>query len=286
MKQSLTKVLFTLGLLAAPGRCVDGSEQEHGEEEHMADVDHAEHMADLDHALTHEQIHSLVGKLDTNKDGKVSMEEIESFAAVMRQRMAKQEAEDAMRDMDSNQDKQLTLEEVTKHMLPEAHMNESDKADLLLYREVEEAKFKAADKDGDGRLSLAELPAFMQPELSDKVLSVATEATLKHMDADGDGEVSMDEFLGATPEEVSKEELEQFKGLDKDGSGKLNAQEFRAWESGFYHNHLAMQKLFEISDKDHDMKLSQEELEAASEAIKESEVHYQLMEWASSESEL
>lgn len=278
MKHTLTKVLFTLGLLAAPGLCLDGSEQEHGEEELEEQM-----VEDLDHALTPEQIHGLVGKLDTSKDGKVSMEEFESFADVMRQRMATQEADDAMKDMDSNQDKQLSLEEVTKHMVPEASMNESDKADLLLYREVEEAKFKAADKDGDGRLSLAELPSFLQPQLSDKVLSVATEATLKHMDEDGDGEVSLLEFLGATPEEAPEEEIQNFKGLDKDGSGKLNAKEFKAWESGFYHNHQAMQQLFEISDKDHDMKLSQEELEAAKEAIKESEAHYQLMEWASSE---
>ena len=86
-----------------------------------------------------------------------------------------------------------------------------------------ENRFKALDKDGDGKLSPTEFP---HPALFKKV------------DANGDGFVSLDEFKafvaqqeqqhaangGTAPDKPSIEG--RFKTLDKDGDGKLSPTEF------------------------------------------------------------
>merc|ERR1719506_717494 len=99
---------------------------------------------------------------------------------------------------------------------------------MKLSKEFETAKFKAADKNGDGQLDAEELPALFYRETSDPVLEISAKATLQEKDKDGDGKLSAKEF--AMPEEESGEDeeeimsspkmlpqAEEFGKLDKDG---------------------------------------------------------------------
>jgi len=95
--------------------------------------------------------------------------------------------------------------------------------------------FKLLDKDGDGTLSLAELQ-----EVFTKLSFKFSEGELKKMvatiDMNRDGQIDLDEFMVMMRRKVSnssskyplsyKDELkEAFDVFDKDGNGKITAQE-------------------------------------------------------------
>jgi len=151
--------------------------------------------------------------------------------------------------------------------------------------ELEKEKFKVADTNKDGFLSVEELPSLFYPETHDGVLEVTAKHTLDQKDKDGDGQLSQKEFwegevADGQDTEISDEEKEDFKKLDADGNGFLNLGELKVWDSGMFHTSEAMKKIFEIADKDNDMHLSADEIEAAREMIAGSDAQYHLMEWA------
>jgi len=74
--------------------------------------------------------------------------------------------------------------------------------------------------------------------------------------------------------------MAEFKKLDKDGSGTLDVDELKHWESERFHTIEAMKKLMEIADKDNDLHLTLEEIDAAYSTISSSDAQYHFMEWA------
>merc|ERR1711879_578342 len=101
---------------------------------------------------------------------------------------------------------------------------------------------------------------------------------------DGNGELSAKEFwegdaLDGEDLAISDEEQADFNRLDLDGNGGLSLQELKAWESGGFHTEEAMRRLFELSDRDSDMMVTADELDAARELIAGSDAQYHLMEW-------
>ena len=70
--------------------------------------------------------------------------------------------------------------------------------DGMLAQSKEQAKtrWKYADFDQDGNLSLEELAAFENPEDYEKMKDYNVEATFQALDADKDGKVSLNEYLG------------------------------------------------------------------------------------------
>ncbi|HVY60606.1 MAG TPA: EF-hand domain-containing protein, partial [Planctomycetota bacterium] len=77
---------------------------------------------------------------------------------------------------------------------------------------------RAADRDGDGRVSRDE---FFQ-EAYEKFLKTGAAKNNKRLDKDGDGQVSLAEFLDGPAGNVPKD---RFKKYDKDGSGFLERAE-------------------------------------------------------------
>merc|ERR1719195_125378 len=162
---------------------------------------------------------------------------------------------------------------------------EDDKDEASKRKAVEGEKFKAADADGDGLLSEVELPALFYPETHDGVLQIAAQSTLGQKDIDKDGLLTAKEFWEGDQVEgeeiaASEEETADFRKLDKDGSGKLDLEELKAWESGRFHTHQAMQSFFEKADTNNDLHLSAEELAAAHGIISGSDAQYHFVEWA------
>jgi Ca2+-binding EF-hand superfamily protein len=262
---------FALALVA---RCQEDAEQpEEGDDGIEQD------------ALTSETMRSLHSKIDADKDGRISMPEILDFSAMMRRTIAKKDIHTVIDEMDGDKDGKLSLPELLKDMEQWGEEGEEDKAQAAKRKELETAKFRAADANGDGLLDSDELPALFYPETHDGVLTMTAQASLKGKDTDGNGELTPKEFWeGDTVDgedlAISDEEQADFAKLDLDSSGTLNLEELKAWESGGFHTEEALKKLFELADQDNDMMVTAEELDKARELIAGSDAQYHLMEWA------
>merc|ERR1719421_1367517 len=137
---------------------------------------------------------SMHSKIDGNKDGKISMQEIISFSDSMRKTIAKKDIHTVIDEMDTDKDGKLSLVELLKDMEQWGEEGEEDKAQAAKRKELETAKFHAADADKNGLLDAEELPALFYPETHDGVLEMTAAATLKQKDSNGDGKLTMKEF--------------------------------------------------------------------------------------------
>ncbi|CAO1943082.1 unnamed protein product [Urochloa humidicola] len=73
--------------------------------------------------------------------------------------------------------------------------------------------FAAFDKDGDGRISAAELRVCMRATLGEEVSAEDAEALVASVDADGDGLLDADEFARLVQHAGVVEEEERHRGL-------------------------------------------------------------------------
>lgn len=236
--------------------------------------------------LTSQQAIFMHAQIDQDGDGHASLAEVMGFSREMRGAIAKMDIRFIMKEMDLDRDGRLTLEEVLKDMQQWAEEDPSARREDASWRQrVEAAKFLAADVNGDGFLSLGELPPLFYPETRDSVLDITVAAAFEQKDLDGDGFLTEAEFweggLDMDEEEVptTAEEHSDFSRLDADGDGRLNVDELSAWESGHYHTLEAMRKLFAVADSDRDAHLTAAELDAARLKLAGSDAQYILMEW-------
>merc|ERR1719162_2384465 len=99
-------------------------------------------------SLSSETLRSLHEKMDADKDGKVSMAEIIDFSHMMRRTVAKKDIHGAIDEMDAEKDGMLSHPELMKDLEQWGDEGEEDKALAAKRKELETAKFKAADQDG------------------------------------------------------------------------------------------------------------------------------------------
>lgn len=275
---AFSRLFFIVGLVSFVARCQEATDATAEEAEEADDGIEQD-------ALTSEQMRSMHGKIDADKNGKISLAEIIAYSAHMRKTIAKKDIHTVIDEMDSDKDNKLSLPELLKDMEQWGEEGEEDKAQAAKRKELETAKFRAADTDGNGLLDSDELPALFYPETHDGVLTMTAQATLKSKDTDGNGELTPKEFWEGDAVDgedlaISEEEQSDFSKLDLDNSGTLNLEELKAWESGGFHTEEAMKKLFELADKDSDMHVTADELDSARELIAGSDAQYHLMEWA------
>lgn len=216
---------------------------------------------------------------DANSDGKMSLPEVLDFANRMRHGIAQKEIKEIVEAMDSDKNGKVSLEEFRGSL----HHPEGDSKDAAEYDTgLEELTFKAADSDKDGELDERELPGFFYPETNHAVLDLIVADVLKRRDADGDGVLSVHEFWEITDDEVSDVNLRDFEKFDTDGSGSLSLAEIAEWESGRFGMRETMETLFKVADKDGDKHISAGELHdaTASGDLVDTDVHYHLQQWA------
>lgn len=233
--------------------------------------------------LTSEQMLALHGHIDADKDGKLTLPEVVSYSRFMRQINAKKDSLSVVDTLDHDKDGKVSLTEVLKEM--DSNIGEEgahDKAEEERQKEMETARFKAADKNGDGLLDSEELPALFHPE-SDAVLEITVAATLKSKDTDGNGELSPAEFWiaeGSDDEDHSPDAKKaDFAKLDLDKNGMLNLHELKAWDAGHFHDEEVMVRFFELADGDKDGMVTAAELEAIRELVAEEGAQDHLKEW-------
>ncbi len=119
----------------------------------------------------------MFGKFDTDKDGRISKDE-------MRAGMDKMFA-----DVDTNKDGFISKEEMAAH---HKSMHEQMHGKM---RDRMQERWKAADKDGDGALSKAEVEAAKMPRL---------QRDFDNLDKNKDGKLSADEIRAMMPAPQAK----------------------------------------------------------------------------------
>lgn len=237
-------------------------------------------------AISKQQLRSLFAKFDANQDGKVSLTEIMTFARSMGRSIANKDIGAIVEEVDTNRDGQLSLDEHLSDIINQADGGDEEELKMLEIRKrVETQKFRAADADGDGVLSLSEIASLFYPETYEPVLDVSVQETMRQKDQDGDGALDPKEFWEFHPEDgddqqLSEEEISDFQRLDRNSDGVLDIVELKQWESGVFHTEAAMIRILEIADKDGDMHASLAEFEDARQEIASSDGQYHLIEWA------
>jgi len=292
------------------GQDTDHLGDDNGETKEEEEVEEAETKIAL--PAEAEQMTGLFEKIDTDKDGKMSMPEIIAFWKITRKGMLHQSNAQDMELMDTNKDKKVSLEEFIKKEESEFLDVEqgADDARKKSFDELQGAKFKTADKNADGFLDEHELPDAVYGETHDEIVRIMAAHDLKMKDKDGDGKLDAKEFneLGEDPKEgdeikategaeagkveakdakvaeeeaeSEKETAEEFKQQDTDGDGKLNLEELVHWESGVFHITLDMKKLFEVADQDKDSHITLKELTDNLHELDGSAANDHLNEWA------
>ncbi|XP_066599814.1 calumenin-B [Prorops nasuta] len=132
-------------------------------------------------------------------------------------------------------------------------------------------RWSAADLDGDDALTKEEFKGFLHAEEMDHMKDIVVLETMEDIDRDGDGKISLAEYIGdmyrgeegeEEPEWV-KNEREQFSSFrDKDRDGFMDAEEVKNWiiPADFDHAEAeAMHLIYEV-DSDADQKLTKNEI--------------------------
>merc|ERR1712088_344674 len=165
--------------------------------------DQAEEFDQLDPAESRRRLAVIVGRMDEDRDGLVSEEELQRWIRNVQEREVMEDTE-------------RQWEERNKPMYagdPEGRVSwESYKNDI--YGFVEEVgeerngysfepmmdqdlrRWTAADSDGDMLLTKLEFQAFLHPEESAHMKDIIVLETMEDMDKDGDSRLSLEEYIG------------------------------------------------------------------------------------------
>lgn len=128
-----------------------------------------------------------------------------------------------------------------------------------------ERRWKAADQNGDTRLSKEEFKLFLFPQLNDEVegLSVLVHEGFENLDMDSNGQVSKHEFLIIHhPNATARMDRYFDEVLDRDQNGYLTLDEIAIWvkPDGFIPAKSEVIYLMEKLDNDRNKQLSKEEV--------------------------
>lgn len=231
--------------------------------------------------LTPERLGRLHAKIDTNGDGKVSLEELVAHPKVVAKAIAIDGVDAKHRLLDSDGDGKVSLEE---HM---ADHPQEGMADDLPGKEnldkMETERFKGADKDGDGFLNIKELEGLLSSgDHYQSLMHLATAESLRQKDTDNSSSLTKHEFWEQPPPgNLTDEDHATFERLDRNKDGVLDLEELKAWESGEFHTQEALREFFQSADKNKDGHMTPEEMSEAHKLQgEESEAAWSLKEWA------
>ncbi|XP_048473400.1 reticulocalbin-3 isoform X2 [Rhincodon typus] len=222
-----------------------------------------------------ERLGKIVDRIDQDKDGLVTAEELITWIKRAQNRYIDENVNKNWKEYDSNRDGKVSWEEYKNatygFYLGEEFNDVDDKEAYKRMYKRDERRFKMADKDGDLIATREEFSAFLHPEEFDYMKSIVVTETIEDIDKDGDGMVNLEEYISDmyTPEEGEPEpdwvrnEKEQFRDFrDTNKDGKLDHNEIEHWilPGDYDHTEAEARHLIHESDKNQDEKLTKQEI--------------------------
>ncbi|XP_054015151.1 calumenin [Hylaeus anthracinus] len=221
----------------------------------------------------------IVDKIDKDKDGYVTGEELKDWILYTQRRYIRDNVERQWKSHNPEEKEKLPWTEymgmvygdMDEH---EAENHEKSKDSSFSYVAMlkkDRRRWSAADLDGDDALTKEEFAAFLHAEEADHMKDVVVLETMEDIDKDGDSKISLSEYIGDMYEGVEgeeepewvKNEKEQFSMYrDKDGDGFLDFDEVKTWiiPADFDHAEAESRHLIFEADTDADQKLTKEEI--------------------------
>ncbi|XP_049888194.1 calumenin-B [Pectinophora gossypiella] len=223
----------------------------------------------------------IVDKIDSDKDGFVSLVELKDWIRYTQRRYIDEDVERHWRQHNPNNDGEIPWETYRKNVY--GFMDDMDQSDMnepnsegytyanLLKRD--RRRWTQADGDHNDALNRTEFAGFLHPEDHSHMRDIVVLETLEDIDKDKDGKVSMEEYIGDMykPEDGEdgdepdwvKQEREQFTGYrDTDKDGFMDEHEVKDWIAPpeFDHAEAEARHLVFEADSDADEKLTKAEI--------------------------
>lgn len=211
-------------------------------------------------------------KIDLDRDGFVTHDEMIHWLAFVRQRYLQAESKLHWDKLNVTGQQLTWLEYKSKAYGKEEGMGGGSYDDELQRSMIAQdlRRFKIADEDNSAGLTLAEFVSFLHPEDFVHMRPTVMLDAMDDVDSNGDSFVDESEYIAAMwqpeqnetateePEWVSRERLLYKTWRDLDHDGKLNRDEVQRWTAPLDRNHSVAesQHLIRQSDIDKDGKLT------------------------------
>ncbi|XP_008104801.2 reticulocalbin-1 [Anolis carolinensis] len=224
-----------------------------------------------------ERLGKIVDRIDDNKDGFVTTEELKNWIKRVQKRYIFENVAKVWKDYDLNKDNKISWDEykqATYGYYLENPVDFQDATEQHNFKKMlprDERRFKRADLDGDSEATREEFTAFLHPEEFEHMKDIVVQETLEDIDKNEDGFVDQDEYIadmfahedgGPEPDWVitEREQFADFRDLNKDG--KMDKEEIRHWTlpQDYDHAQAEARHLVYESDVDKDQKLTKEEI--------------------------
>ncbi|XP_015926659.1 calumenin isoform X2 [Parasteatoda tepidariorum] len=213
----------------------------------------------------------IVDKIDTDKDGFVSMHELKDWIQLTQRRYIIEDSDRQWIGLNPENEKELPWPSYKQQTYG---ITNEDEDDLSHYKDMIERdmrRWKKADLDNSGSLSKEEFVNFVHPEESLHMKDIVVVETMEDIDKNNDGKISLEEYIGdmwddndleAEPSwvEAEKDQFLQFR--DKDKSGFMEFDEVKDWilPDDYDNSEAEAKHLVYESDLNRDNLLSKEEI--------------------------
>ncbi|XP_026322973.1 reticulocalbin-2 isoform X6 [Hyposmocoma kahamanoa] len=236
----------------------------------LGSVKEAEEFDKLTPEESRAKLSLLLPKMDINGDKHLDPTELKKWILKSFQNLSREEAQERLKDSDTNNDQILTWAEYLQDTFgvdTDEELSAEDMGDSGMLVREERAMWNMADKNQDGALDFQEFEMFSNPEEHPEMHGFLVNQTLREKDVDRDGMIDFQEYVGERALHQDRDwlltERERFETeLDANKDGKLDVVEIRNWiipnndeiaEDEVHH-------LFAAADDDHDDLLSFDEI--------------------------
>lgn len=208
---------------------------------HHSDFDHeailgshkeAEEFDTLSPEESKQRLSILLTKMDLNKDGVISKQELKSWILRSFRMLSEEESAERFEDTDLDKNEKVEWTEYLADTFG-VDMNDLTEEDNKLIV-TDRIMFDVADQNKDGVLDKKEFVLFTHPEEHPEMHPLIVNQTLDEKDTNGDGFIDLQEYIGEKGLSHDKawliDEKAKFDGdYDKDGDGHLNRAEILEW---------------------------------------------------------
>ncbi|XP_044253950.1 calumenin [Tribolium madens] len=220
----------------------------------------------------------IVDKIDNNKDGYISREELKDWIRFTQKRYITEDVDRQWKQHNPENEETIPWERYQKLVygfLDSMDPSEAEKdSEGFSYKQMlkrDRRRWQVADLNGDDALTKEEFMHFLHPEESDHMKDIVVQETMEDIDKDNDGKISLKEYIGdmfkgdeneEEPEWVNNER-EQFNTYrDKDGDGFMDNEEVKNWilPPDFDHAEAEARHLIFEADSDADEQLTKDEI--------------------------